>query len=88
MQQLEAVLSAASDHRRPAPADAVALWSGRLPPLLLDIWRRYGLVRLAEGRLRLVDPQLRVEHMEPGCACCTHTFNGVPFTRKYTPPGD
>lgn len=56
-QQLEALLSAASDQRRPAPADAVALWAGRLPPLLLDIWRRYGLVRLAGGRLRLVDPR-------------------------------
>jgi hypothetical protein len=31
---------------------------------------------------------LRVEDMEPTCACCTHTFNGVPFTRKYVPPGD
>lgn len=40
----------------------------------------------ADNRLRLVDPDLRVEHMEPGCACCTHTFSGVPFTRKYDPP--
>lgn len=33
--------------------------------------------------LRVVDPNLRVEHMEPSCACCTHTFNGVPFVKKY-----
>ena len=38
------------------------------------------------NRLWLVDPDLRVEHMEPGCPCCTHTFNGVPFTRKYNQP--
>ncbi len=56
-QQLEALLADAADHSRPAPPDAVARWSGRLPPLLLDIWRRYGMVRLAGGRLRLVDPQ-------------------------------
>lgn len=41
-----------------------------------------------DNRLRLVDPMLRVEDMEPACACCTHTFNGVPFTRKYVPAGD
>lgn len=44
-----------------------------------------GLFVDADNRLRLVDPDLHVEHMEPGCACCTHTFNGVPFTRKYDP---
>jgi len=47
-----------------------------------------GLYIDEDNRLRLVDPALRVEDMEPACACCTHTFNGVPFTRKYTPPGD
>ena len=47
-----------------------------------------GLFVDTDNRLRLVDLDLRVEHMEPGCPCCTHTFNGVPFTRKYTPPGD
>lgn len=44
-----------------------------------------GLFVDADNRLRLIDPDLHVEHMEPGCACCTHTFNGVPFTRKYDP---
>lgn len=47
-----------------------------------------GLYIDEDNRLRLVDPALHVEDMEPACACCTHTFNGVPFTRKYTPPGD
>lgn len=37
------------------------------------------------NRLALVAPQLRNEDMQPGCACCTHTFNGVPFIRKYDP---
>jgi len=45
-----------------------------------------GLFVDADNRLRLVDPDLRIEHMAPGCACCTHTFNSVPFTRKYDPP--
>lgn len=79
-QQLEAVLSAASDQRRPAPADAVAIWAGKLPPLLLDIWRRYGLVRLAGGRLRLVDPRRfeplmgYVFHGDPDLAGDTHVI--------------
>ncbi|MFK8251993.1 hypothetical protein [Ancylobacter terrae] len=37
------------------------------------------------GRLARVDPELRVEHMRPSCSCCTHTFNGVPFVRRYEP---
>ncbi|MCR6501541.1 hypothetical protein MUO32_21110 [Shinella sp. CPCC 101442] len=41
-----------------------------------------------DNRLQRVDPDLGVEQMEPGCACCTHTFNGVPFTRKYRPSSD
>ncbi|WP_421590067.1 hypothetical protein [Shinella sp. M27] len=40
------------------------------------------------NRLQRVDPHLSVVQMEPSCACCTHTFNGVPFTRKYRPPVD
>jgi hypothetical protein len=35
--------------------------------------------------LRLVDPTWSVERMTPSCACCTHTLNGVRFTRKYDP---
>jgi len=44
-----------------------------------------GLFVDADNRLAIVDPDLRVEHMKPSCACCTHTFNGVPFVRKYDP---
>ncbi|MEZ5857168.1 MAG: hypothetical protein R3D67_21415 [Hyphomicrobiaceae bacterium] len=36
-----------------------------------------------DGRLAIVDPNLRIEHMTPSCACCTHTFNGIPFTQSY-----
>ncbi|UDF31478.1 UNVERIFIED_ORG: hypothetical protein LHK14_09180 [Roseateles sp. XES5] len=59
------------------------------PFILIGEHSYYSGLFVDEGnRLRLVDPDLRVEHMEPGCACCTHTFNGAPFTRKYAPPGD
>jgi hypothetical protein len=44
-----------------------------------------GLYIDEQGRLALVDPALRVEHMKPYCPCCTHTFNGVPFVQKYQP---
>ena len=33
--------------------------------------------------LALVNPDLKLEDMKPSCACCTHTLNGKPFTRKY-----
>jgi hypothetical protein len=33
--------------------------------------------------LQLVDPTWTVERMAPTCACCTHTLNGVRFTRKF-----
>lgn len=39
----------------------------------------------ADNRLVKVDPDLTVERMEPSCACCTHTFNGVRFVRPYRP---
>ncbi|MBL8594675.1 MAG: hypothetical protein JNK01_18460 [Devosia sp.] len=42
-----------------------------------------GLYVDQDNRLAVVDPSLRVEDMQPSCACCTHTFNGVTFTRKY-----
>jgi hypothetical protein len=44
-----------------------------------------GLFVDGDNRLALVDPELRVEHMKPSCACCTHTFNGVPFVQKFEP---
>ncbi|RSN43376.1 hypothetical protein DMC64_22305 [Amycolatopsis sp. WAC 04197] len=39
-----------------------------------------------DNRLQVVDPELGVDDMEPMCPCCTHTFNGVRFTRKYRQP--
>ncbi len=36
-----------------------------------------------DGKLAVVDPALGVEHMTPRCPCCTHTFNGKPFTKKF-----
>ena len=35
------------------------------------------------GDLQFVDPSLKNEDFAPGCTCCTHTFNGKPFLRKY-----
>lgn len=36
-----------------------------------------------ENRLQKVAPELGPSSMAPGCACCTHTFNGVPFTQPF-----
>ncbi|WP_372017248.1 hypothetical protein [Pseudoxanthomonas sp. 10H] len=38
-----------------------------------------GLYVDARGVLCLVDPGLDARDMQPDCACCTHTFNGVRF---------
>ena len=46
-----------------------------------------GLFIDESGRLAIVDPGLRLEDMEPSCACCTHTFNGKPFVRPYRERG-
>lgn len=35
------------------------------------------------GLLQRVDEALSVESLSPSCACCTHTFDGVPFVRKF-----
>lgn len=42
-----------------------------------------GLYVNEEGILRIVNPDIDENTLEPLCKCCTHTFNGVPFTRKY-----
>ncbi len=42
-----------------------------------------GLFVDENSRLALVDPSIKNEDFTPGCPCCTHTFNGVPFTRRY-----
>ncbi|TPI32083.1 hypothetical protein FJW08_09960 [Mesorhizobium sp. B3-2-1] len=33
--------------------------------------------------LARVDPDLKMEDMKPNCSCCTHTFNGQAFTKKF-----
>lgn len=35
------------------------------------------------GTLQLVDPQVGPSSLVPQCQCCTHTFNGTPFTRPF-----
>jgi hypothetical protein len=47
-----------------------------------------GLYVDADNRLRVVNPELGPEQMTPSCPCCTHTFNGVPFTKKFKGPRD
>ena len=42
-----------------------------------------GLFVNDDGLLALVDPELRLEDLSPRCACCTHTLNGVVFTRPF-----
>ncbi|MFY3384743.1 hypothetical protein [Paracidovorax sp. MALMAid1276] len=35
------------------------------------------------GTLQLVDPGMGPSSLVPQCQCCTHTFNGAPFTRRF-----
>lgn len=35
------------------------------------------------GLLQKVAPALEASNLEPGCRCCTHTLNGVPFGKPY-----
>lgn len=42
-----------------------------------------GLFVDADGILRAVDPSLGPSSLVPLCKCCTHTFNGVRFTRRF-----
>ncbi|MEM9219882.1 MAG: hypothetical protein AAGD25_36840 [Cyanobacteria bacterium P01_F01_bin.150] len=35
------------------------------------------------GILQKVAPELNASSLTPLCACCTHTFNGKPFSQKY-----
>ena len=42
-----------------------------------------GLYVDESGRLARVDPTLNIDDLTPECPCCTHTFNGEPFTRKF-----
>jgi len=36
-----------------------------------------------KGVLRVVDPNINETTLKPSCDCCTHTFNGKRFTKKY-----
>lgn len=38
------------------------------------------------GRLQRVNASLGPGDLAPTCPCCTHTFNGVKFTRIFKPP--
>ncbi|BFM51321.1 hypothetical protein [Marinomonas sp. THO17] len=44
-----------------------------------------GLYVDAGGILRVTEPEIGPETLDPCCKCCTHTFNGVVFTKKYQP---
>ncbi len=35
--------------------------------------------------LQFVNTNIGAESLAPQCSCCTHTFNGIRFTRKYDP---
>jgi hypothetical protein len=37
-----------------------------------------------DGVLSIVDPAITKDTLEPSCGCCTHTFNGHPFSRRHT----
>jgi hypothetical protein len=40
------------------------------------------------GLLQIVDPTINIDDLYPHCKCCTHTFNGIPYTNKYDPEKD
>ena len=42
-----------------------------------------GLYVDENGTLQIVSPEIGPDTIEPYCKCCTHTFNGKPFTKKY-----
>lgn len=35
------------------------------------------------GQLQVVNPSLGAASLAPQCRCCTHTFNGKPFTQAF-----
>lgn len=42
-----------------------------------------GLYVDEQGLLQIVNPNLNNESAYPHCPCCTHTFNGLVFTKKF-----
>ncbi|WP_208598940.1 hypothetical protein [Photobacterium angustum] len=43
-----------------------------------------GLYIDTDGTLQVVNPDINEDSLKPFCKCCTHTFNGIPFSQKYT----
>ncbi len=33
--------------------------------------------------LQIADHEINEKTLEPFCSCCSHTFNGIPFSKKY-----
>jgi hypothetical protein len=44
-----------------------------------------GLFVDEENRLQAVNPKLNESSIHPYCKCCTHTFNGIRFTKAFDP---
>lgn len=42
-----------------------------------------GLYVDEKGIIRIVNPDIDENTLKPLCKCCTHTFNGIHFSRKY-----
>ncbi|MBU2706037.1 hypothetical protein KCM76_08580 [Zooshikella marina] len=42
-----------------------------------------GLYVDKDGLLQVVAPEIDETSLSPACKCCTHTFNGKPFTKKF-----
>lgn len=45
-----------------------------------------GLYVDENGLLQVVNPKISASTLSPFCRCCTHTFNGTVFTKKYQLP--
>lgn len=44
----------------------------------------YNTLKISDGGiLEIVNPNIRLDNLWPTCRCCTHTFNGKPFTNKW-----
>jgi hypothetical protein len=42
-----------------------------------------GLFVNEDGTLQVVNPSIGPSSLQPTCKCCTHTFNGTPFTKPF-----
>ena len=76
------------DSTRPSPSSGWSLGSRREQQEFVRLGESTyysGLYVDADNRLQAVNSELGPHNMEPLCPCCTHTFNGIRFTRKYRP---